>query len=63
MRTNINHMEMSSDNKLVREITRIIKEDEEKENTRQAGEVGKSKYKAVSRDGDTLEINGNPYVR
>lgn len=61
MAINMNHMGTSSDNKLVREMIRIIKEDEE--NVRQSGKSDKRKYKAVSRDGDTLEISADHYMR
>lgn len=61
MGMNINYMGMSSDNKLVREITRIIKEDEE--NLKRTKSIQEKKYKAVSRDGDTLEISGSSYQK
>lgn len=56
---NINYAGMASDNKLVREITKIIKEDEERKKSRRTEKNSGNRYSAVSRDGDTLEISGN----
>lgn len=55
---NINYAGTTSDNKLVREITKIIKEDEDRKRSQPAGKNTGNKYSAVSRDGDTLEISG-----
>lgn len=64
MEMNLNYLGTYSENKLVREMTRIIREDEE--NTKRHNQTGKTilkHYQAVSRDGDTLEINRDSYIR
>lgn len=64
MEMNLNYLGSSSENKLVREMTRIIREDEE--NAKRQNQTGKEilkNYQAVSRDGDTLEINRDSYIR
>ncbi len=60
---NINYSGVSSDNKLIREITRIIKEDEERKKNRKTEQNIGNRYSAVSRDGDTLEISENHPTR
>lgn len=64
MGMNLNYLGTYSENKLVREMTRIIREDEE--NAKRQNQTGKAfikNYQAVSRDGDTLEINRDSYIR
>lgn len=64
MGMNLNYLGTSSENKLVREMTKIIREDEE--NAKRQNQTGKAllkNYQAVSRDGDTLEIDRDSYIR
>lgn len=64
MQMNLNYLGSYSENKLVREMTRIIREDEENaKRQNQAGKAILKNYQAVSRDGDTLEINRDSYIR
>lgn len=64
MKMNLNYLGTYSENKLVREMTRIIREDEE--NAKRQNQTEKAilkNYQAFSRDGDTLEINRDSYIR
>ncbi len=64
MEMNLNYRGTYAENKLVREMTRIIRENEENaKRQNQTGKVFTKNYQAVSRDGDTLEINRDCYIK